>query len=198
MNKKAHVAFQSLFGALALLAVIAQLQRHVGFSFNTVNFFSYFTNLSNLFAAVILLAGGQLLYENKTSRVYDILRGASVLYMAVVGIVFSLLLRNTDLGTLIPWVNIVLHYVMPIIVVGYWFVSPPKSRINLKAAAYWLVLPVVYLVYSLIRGAALNWYPYPFLNPEKSGGYPGVALYCALILIIFVVFGLVIKKRVRS
>lgn len=30
--------------------------------------------------------------------------------MAVVGIVFSVPLQDTDLGTLLPWVNFVVHY----------------------------------------------------------------------------------------
>jgi hypothetical protein len=37
---------------------------------------------------------------------------------------------------------------------------------------------------SLHRGAAVHWYPYPFLNPTHSGGYARVALY-AVVLALF-------------
>ena len=37
--------------------------------------------------------------------------------------------------------------------------------------------PAAYLVYSLIRGPIVDWYPYPFLNPDEVGGYGGVAAY---------------------
>jgi hypothetical protein len=33
----------------------------------------------------------------------------------------------------------------------------------------WLAYPVLYLVYSLVRGAFVDWYPYPFINPVTSG-----------------------------
>jgi hypothetical protein len=121
----------------------------------------------------------------KTGAGYEVIRGASVLCMAIVGIVFSLLLRNEDLGTLLPWVNNVLHYVMPIVVVAYWFVYPPATKIDRKKVIYWLIFPIVYLAYSLLRGVANSWYAYPFLNPSKSGGYGGVALYCVAIVAIF-------------
>ena len=40
---------------LALAAIGQQLVIHIGASYSVLNFFSYFTNLSNLFAAVVLL-----------------------------------------------------------------------------------------------------------------------------------------------
>ena len=41
--------------ALALAAIAEQLVLHVGASHSVLNFFSYFTNLSNLVAASVLL-----------------------------------------------------------------------------------------------------------------------------------------------
>jgi hypothetical protein len=40
-----------------------------------------------------------------------------------------------------------------------------------------LIYPMLYLVYSLIRGPIVDWYRYPFLDPDEAGGYLGVALY---------------------
>ena len=105
--------------------------------------------------------------------------------MAVVGIVFSVLLRNEDLGSLLPWVNIVLHYVMPVVVVLDWLYQPPKTKLVVNQVVFWLIFPLVYLVYSLIRGSIVGFYAYPFLNPAKVGGYGIVALYCLGILVVF-------------
>lgn len=109
--------------------------------------------------------------------------------MAIVGIVYGVLLRNEDLGSLMPWVNIVVHYIMPLVVVLDWLYEPPRSPLNGRQIGFILIYPSVYLVYTLSRGAALGWYPYPFLNPSKAGGYGGVALYCAAIFIAFLVVG---------
>ncbi len=89
--------------------------------------------------------------------------------MAVVGVVFAILLRGVDLGSLLPWVNVVLHYIMPVAVVVEWMIQSSPAR---TGAQRWLIgqtVPLLYLAYVLIRGAIVGWYPYPFLDPELGG-----------------------------
>lgn len=50
----------------------------------------------------------------------------------------------------------------------------------------WLSFPLVWIVYTIIRGAIVNLYPYPLLNPA-NGGYASVAVYCVVILIAMLV-----------
>ena len=177
----------ALLAALALTAIGQQLLIHIGASYNTLNFFSYFTNLSNLFAAFVLLL--RVFSRSSRSAALDVVRYASAVNMAVVGIVFAALLRNVDLGALLPWVNFTLHYVMPVAVVLDWLLQPPGSKLKLKFLALSLVFPAAYLAYVLLRGAALGWYPYPFLNPANVGGYGGVAMYSVGIFVTFLVVG---------
>jgi len=174
------------FGLLALIAIGRQLAIQIASGFSLVNFFSYFTNLSNIFAAVVLLFGAfSLITRPEPTVSADIMRGTAVVCMALVGLVFSVLLRNEDLGHLSPWVNIVLHYIMPVVVVAEWLYQPPQTRLAVTQVWLWLIFPALYLAYSLIRGAVVGFYAYPFFNPAKSGGYRGVALYCVAILLAF-------------
>ena len=46
-------------------------------------------------------------------------------------------------------------------------------------------LPLLYLAYSVIRGAIVGFYAYPFLNPDKVGGYGGVVFYSVSIIAVF-------------
>lgn len=180
------IAARLFFGLLALIAIGRQLAIHVDEGHSVVNFFSYFTNLSNIFAAVVLLRGAfSLIQDRDPTMREDIIRGVSVVCMALVGIVFSVLLRDEDLGSLLPWVNAVLHYIMPVVIVLEWLYQPLKTKISLRQAAYWLVFPFLYVVYSIIRGAIVGWYAYPFFNPAQSGGAGGVALYCLAIFVVF-------------
>ena len=180
------IALRLLFSALTLFAIATQFSIHIALGFSAINFFSYFTNLSNLFAAVVFGATALLWVKvQKTSHAADLVRGISVVNMVVVGIVFALLLRNVDLGSLLPWVNFLLHYVMPIVVLLDWLLAPPQIRFTFRQVLLCQVVPLVYLAYILVRGAAVNWYPYPFLNPAKVGGYGGVALYALGISIVF-------------
>lgn len=172
-------------GLLVLAAVGTQLVLHVRGGYNVVNFFSYFTNLSNLFAAVVLLMGALATFTKREAP-GDLARAMAVVNMAIVGVVFAILLRNVDLGDLRPWVNTVLHYLMPCVVVIDWLLLPPKAKLGLKPLLLVLVFPVLYVAYVLLRGSLVSWYPYPFLNPLNVGGYGGVAGYVVGIAVAFV------------
>jgi hypothetical protein len=47
----------------------------------------------------------------------------------------------------------------------------------------WLAFPLAYFAYSLIRGAAVGWYPYPFIDPRQSGGYGRVAVFAVVLAV---------------
>ena len=96
-------------------------------SFNALNFFTFFTILSNLFAAGVLFEGGRRQLTG-APPVPDLWRGAAVVYMSVTYIVFAVLLRDAqeDLNTHVPWVDSVLHRLMPIAVMADWLIAPPR------------------------------------------------------------------------
>ncbi len=182
------ILLRLFFGLLTLAAIITQLTIQVQLGFSVVNFFSYFTNLSNIFALVVLLMSAIFLVQRRElTPTFELVRGASVVGMALVGIVFGVLLRDEDLGSLLPWVNFVLHYVMPVVMVADWLYQPPKTRLVFAQTWVWLIFPFLYLVYSLIRGSVVGFYAYPFFNPAKVGGYGGVTLYCVAILVVFLI-----------
>ena len=179
-----------LFGLLALSAIGWQLGIHVRLGFSVVNFFSFFTNLSNLFAAAVLLLGAIGFFVSpQRLNVSTRVRYISTVNMAIVGIVFAVLLRDVDLGSLLPWINFVLHYVMPCVVVLDWLLAPPERRLRSADLMSALIFPVLYLGYVVLRGRSVNWYPYPFLNPVEAGGYGIVALYSLGIALTFVAAG---------
>ena len=80
-----------------------------------------------------------------------------------------LLLRGLEesLQTAIPWVNTVLHYIMPITMLLDWILNPPNKKITWKKSCKLALIPVFYVVYSLLRGSIVNWYPYPFRSENR-------------------------------
>ncbi|PYI65557.1 hypothetical protein CVV68_17710 [Arthrobacter livingstonensis] len=184
-TRRVLAALRFLLGGVTLTAVGIQLGIHVGHGYNVLNFFSYFTNLGNIFAAVVLLVESVLVWRGRElGPAWQILRWVSVVCMALVGIVFSALLRDVDLGSLLPWINTWLHYVMPIAVVVDWLFQPPRTSISFRSLWIAVLFPLAYLAYSLVRGAAIHWYAYPFLNPD-NGGYGAVALTCVIVAVAF-------------
>ncbi len=137
------------------------------------DYFSYFTVLSNLFAAAVLLSGA-LRPARERSPTAELLRGAAVVYILTTGIVYLLLLSGR--APAYPWVNATLHYLMPVAVTLDWLLDPPHVRLDpARTIVLWMVFPALYIVYTLARGAIVNWYPYLFVNPHRSGGYLLVA-----------------------
>ena len=172
-------AYRIGFALLTLVAIVVQLIRGLDVSptFRVSNFFSFFTIESNILAAIVLLAFGLGRVGAPPSRTAELVRGAAVLYMVTTGIVYGLLLSGytNELDTTLPWVNNVVHRIFPLVLLADWLIRPPAVRLTFRDALPWLAFPVLYLVYSLIRGPIVDWYPYPFLNPDRGGGYGGVA-----------------------
>jgi hypothetical protein len=177
-NKRFLVGYKTFFGLLGLSSVALEItvgiQRGI---FNPGNFFSYFTVESNIFAAIIFLCGAAVLWRGgREGKTLALFRGAATLYMVTTGIVFGVLLSGYDPSTLtlVKWDNTVLHYIIPVAVLVDWLIDPPVNKIVFKKALVWLAFPLVYLVYTLIRGPIAGWYPYPFLNPDQQHGYAGI------------------------
>ena len=150
------------------------------------NFFSYFTIQSNLIAVAAFLVSVAW-WRTAPSEAWELVRGASVLHMTITFVVFAVLLSGTDVDTAIPWVDTVLHRVMPLAVIADWLIDPPRHRIPFRTSLRWTTFPVIWLAYTMIRGPIVGWYPYPFMDPAGAG-YASVAIYVVAIL----VFGIVL------
>ena len=75
--------------------------------------------------------------------------------------------------------NAILHYLMPVAVTVDWLIDPPRVRLDpARTVVLWMAFPVMYIIYTLARGAIVDWYPYLFVNPHRSGGYLLVAGDC--------------------
>ena len=159
----------------------------------TINFFSYFTILTNILAALALTlptiapksAFGQF-FSRPTVRT------AITAYIIIVMAVVYFILRH--LTNLTGWdlvADVILHYVMPVLFVIDWLFFVPKESLKLKDATLWLAFPVVYLIWTFIHGAYSGFYPYPFLNSGELG-IARVLLNEAGLLAIFLVLGLVL------
>lgn len=179
---------RAAFANLVFFTIAVQAITNIGQgSFDATQFFAYFTILSNLFGASLFLV---LAVRSRSPRSasFDLLRGASVVYLTVTFIVVILLLSGAELQLAIPWVDIVLHKVFPAVVVIDWLVDPPAAHLTYRQSLTWLIFPSVWVGLTLVRGAVDGWYPYPFLDPA-NGGYASVAFYFAAILLGFLAIG---------
>jgi|SRR5579872_533086 len=195
------ICYRLVFGLLGLAAVtVGFTDRVIDAHVNAVNYFSFFTILSNIGAFVVLLSGA---YPSAVTRhpAWEYARGAVTVYMVITGIVYNLLLAQYAVE--VPaWVNDLEHRILPIAMMMDWVLFPPPAGWIKKARAmWWLVFPVVYLIYSEVRGAHVHWYPYPFLDPHLHGvvrlvlNVIGIAAAFVLVSLVVAWAGEVLARR---
>jgi len=138
--------------------------------FRPGNYFSFFTIQSNVLAVVALTAAA-FVPAAARSAAFDVARTAVTLYMGITGLVFALLLKGLQesLDTHIEWVNFVVHTLLPVVLVADWLIEPPRHRATVRTAALWLAYPLAWFAYTLVRGKAEGWYPYPFVDAGRHG-----------------------------
>ena len=78
---------------------------------------------------------------------------------------------------------------MPFFLIIDFAIDRPVKKFEYKKTLLWLIFPIVFVAYSLIRGTIVNWYPYDFLDPNIVGGYLGVLKYSLAITAGFLFFG---------
>src|SRR5688572_45 len=118
MRKQPIVAgYRIVFALIGIVAMATQLEKVWDRPNNPANFFSFFTIESNILAVAVLLYGVSQPTMVGRSQTLDLVRGAAVLYMTVTFIVYGVLLAGyqEELQTTIPWVDTVVHRVLPIV-----------------------------------------------------------------------------------
>jgi hypothetical protein len=110
----------------------------------------------------------------------------------VTGAIYFLLLASTWAPQGLQWlVDISLHYAVPLLYLAWWVVCVPHGQLVWSDALRWLVFPLAYLVWTILRGAWLGEYPYPFIDVGVLG--PGLVTRNAFgIAALFLLLGLLL------
>lgn len=187
--------YRLALAVLELVALFGNFTYVLGFSsFVTANFFSYFTIQSAMLAVIILTAAG----ITALVRPYDplwfaTLRTVLMTYLVVSGIVFGLIVAQASTRSYrvdVPWSDVLLHFVVPALAMVAWLADnliAPRSPATPWHTMLWVLpFPFAWLIFTLIRGGEVGWYPYFFLDPIQVGGPAGIAFFCAIVLAIFV------------
>ncbi len=177
-----------IFALIGWLSVIAQYylmakNTHIPLLETTIRFFSYFTILTNLIVAVY--------FTSQTFNIFSKIKKSGILtaitiYILIVGSIYQLLLRSAwDPTGLQRITDELLHTIIPLLVLIYWYKYEKKSNLSYNQIPMWAIYPLLYLFYILIRGYSSAFYPYPFVNVTDLG-YPKVFMNSFWILIFFV------------
>jgi hypothetical protein len=153
-----------------------------------IRFFSYFTILINIavcscFVAGAFVSSSTMLFWKKPDT-----KTAVAVYIFIVALVYNLVLRALWVPTgLQKLVDEMLHVLMPLLFLIYWWLFASKSSYSWRKVARSLLFPFIYLFWVMLYGLFSNWYPYPFLDAFNHG-YFKVGVASAVLLILFSTF----------
>jgi hypothetical protein len=185
----ARIVF-ALTAAAVLVGLVVQLgvsYRFVGGRFSgwaaVGNVFAYFTVQSNILVGVTtaLLA----LRPERASTLFAVLRLTALVAITVTFAVFHTVLAGLqDLSGQAAFADALLHTVVPVLAVGGWLVFGPRGLATHRVAVFTLIFPLAWAAFTLLRGPAADFYPYPFID-VRTLGYPRVLVNVALVGVLF-------------
>ena len=176
--------------AIAFSAVVIQVIVAAGMPghFTTpleksLNVFAFFTIQSNIIVGVtcLLLA----LRLERSSELFRMFRLSGVVAIFITGLVYHTLLAGlVDVHGWAAVCNQMLHTAVPLLGVLGWLLFGPRGLISWRTVALAFVFPLGWLAFTMIRGAAIHWYPYPFIDVDDLG-YARVAVNAVVVAALF-------------
>ncbi len=151
----------------------------------------YFTLLTNAltFALMVWIAFG----GNVSGRFIR----AIVISIVCVGLIYHTLLAHlVTLSGIELWADHGTHTFVPLLSGLWWLFLAPKPGVRAADLGLWVVWPLLYCAYILVRGSFSGFYPYPFLNVPEIG-WQSLGINIVGLSLAFVVVGVILSTLGR-
>lgn len=169
----------AMLGALAwanLLVILAHslVQADANALVVLVRLTSFFTIWTNA-AVALTLTVPLVIQETRLGRFFrrpGVVTGVAASIFFVMVTYHLLLSGQTNPEGVALLTDVLAHYIVPVLFVGYWWVVTPKETLRWRDPFVWFVYPLAYQIHVLIRGSLTGFYPYPFVNVNELGLVP--------------------------
>jgi len=191
---RALAAAGLIIGLAALViqfAITMQASMLAGSSFagSLVFYFSFFTILTNIGAALVYSAA---LTGKPGSFATPRVRAGVAVAITVVMIVYATILaRLWQPAGLFLLCDVLLHYITPVLYLVWWLYAGADGSTRWRDIFLWLVYPLIYLAWVAIRAPFAGEVPYPFLD-MAANGFAGVAISSLAMLGLFLIVSIVV------
>jgi hypothetical protein len=149
----------------------------------TLNVFVFFTIQSNLIvgATCLLLT----IDPTRSSLAFRAWRLTGVVAITITGLVYhTVLARLFDLESWALVADNLIHTVVPVLAVLGWLIFGPRGLTSRAVVRLSVLFPIAWLTFTLIRGAFVHFYPYPFVDVEALG-YARVLINCVWVAVLY-------------
>jgi len=178
-------ALTAIAGVVIQLFVTASLK--TGFfttpTARTFNVFVFFTIQSNLIvgATCLLLA----IDPTRSSLGFRAWRLTGIVAITITGLVYHTVLASLfDLESWALVADNLIHTVVPVLAVLGWLVVGPRGLTSRTVVRLSVLFPIAWLIFTLIRGAIVHFYPYPFVDVSRYG-YVRVSINCVWVAVLY-------------
>lgn len=193
---------RALGGARLTLATLEAVALAVNFrvlgtdAFEESNFFCYFTIQSAICAVLVLTVSGLIAVRGRDERGFlAVMRPIVLGYVILAGIVYAGLAIGS-VGTVKPvevtWSDAALHFVMPVLMIIDLAVERMLAArthvVPWNTVGWALPFPAVWLVFTMLRGSMVGWFPYFFLDPQKTRSILEMSGYLSFMLALILGF----------
>lgn len=158
----------------------------------------FFTILTNALVAITLMQ------EALGRQAKADLHMTGLINIVMVCLVYQTLLAPDEpLQGLNWWTDFGFHLGVPMATLGWWLAFGPREE-PLRHLPIWLIWPVLYCIYALVRGAVTGSYPYFFLDVSRFGvaqivlNIIGLVMVFALAGVVIWTMGRLVRKYARG
>lgn len=146
----------------------------------------YFTVLTNVLVATVSTARAM----RAGSAPGPGMLAATAVYIFVVGLIYTLLLRALWAPSgLHKLADALLHDLVPVLYVLWWICCAPHGQLRWRQPAWWLLYPLAYFAFSVLLGSYSGRYLYPFADIGTLG-IAAVLRNAVFLLALFLALGL--------
>lgn len=146
--------------------------------------FPFFTFMSN---ALVCLTSLRLAVGGRPQAAWQVLRITALVCIVITGVVFNLLLDDGHRQGLYVLSNALAHIITPIAAPLVALLVGPREA-TWGRLGWSTLVPICWLVITVIRGLQTGWYPYTIIDPTLVG-WAGAAGMVGAILVAYFVIG---------
>lgn len=187
----------AIIGTIGLLINVLVFSFDDGFNlFRGLGAFRYYTLQSNFLVVSYFYASHfRKISENSLFKRY---LGAITIYITITFVVFVIFLQPGyhpkgwhAVG------NISLHYIVPILTIFHMIKYHNDYRFESRDYLWWMVYPLLYVVFMIVYGSISGDYIYPFFQVSEIG-IMGLIFTIILLVIFFILLSFLLMKIVSK
>lgn len=181
--------------AVETIAIAANFQAIGVTAFDAGNYFCFFTVQSAVGAVALLVTSGVLAVTGRpeSSRIHAA-RSIVLGYVILAGIVYGILAVGSA-GEVKPIIvtpsDVVLHFIMPVLLTVD-FIAERRLAVRTNTLPWgtmgWaLPYPGIWLVFTMVRGGIVGWFPYFFIDPTRTKSPVEMGVYITIVCLMILV-----------